>query len=31
MNLAIEMARKGLDLGEVPVGCVIVRHQKVIA
>lgn len=31
MNLAIEQALKAKDLGEVPVGCVIVKDNEVIA
>jgi tRNA(adenine34) deaminase len=31
MDLALDEARKSQELGEVPVGCVIVRDGKVIA
>ena len=31
MELALEEARKAQDLGEVPIGCVIVRDGEVIA
>lgn len=31
MNLAIDMAKKGYKKGDVPVGCVIVKNNKVIA
>lgn len=31
MNLAIEQAKRALSLGEVPVGAVIVKDNKVIA
>jgi tRNA(adenine34) deaminase len=31
MDLALDEARKAQELGEVPVGCVIVRDGKVIA
>ena len=31
MELALDEARKARDLGEVPIGCVIVRDNQVIA
>lgn len=31
MNEAIKQAQKGLSLGEVPIGCVIVYNDKIIA
>ena len=31
MNEALKQARKALALGEVPIGCVIVRDKKIIA
>ena len=31
MELALDEARKAQDLGEVPIGCVIVRDGAVIA
>jgi tRNA(adenine34) deaminase len=31
MDMALDEARKARDLGEVPVGCVLVRHEAVIA
>lgn len=31
MNLALEQAKKAGDLGEVPIGAVIVKDEKVIA
>ena len=30
MKMALRLARKALDLGEVPIGCVIVYEGKVI-
>ena len=31
MGLALEQAQKAFDMGEFPVGCVIVQNEKVIA
>lgn len=31
MKEALKLARKALELGEVPIGCVIVRNDKIIA
>lgn len=31
MKIALKQARKAYDIGEVPIGCVIVREGKVIA
>ena len=31
MHKAIEVARKGLLSGEVPVGCVFVKDQEIVA
>lgn len=31
MGEALKLARRALSLGEVPVGCVIVRHNEIIA
>jgi tRNA(Arg) A34 adenosine deaminase TadA len=31
MCKAIEVARKGLKSGEVPVGCVIVKAKEIVA
>lgn len=31
MNIAIDNAKKALDCGEVPVGCVIVKNNNIIA
>lgn len=31
MGIALEMARQGFDVGEVPVGCVIVKDNRLVA
>ncbi len=31
MNLALEEAKKARDLGEVPIGAIIVKNEKIIA